>query len=851
MRIPLVLEELTGLHPGHPRPVSVGVPLAKGAARDVRELRLVDAAGAALPVQLAPLARWSDSSLRWVLVDALLDVEPRGRVELALARDGGDGGGRRPGAATPLVVDASPGAVEIDTGAVVATIPRAGDRLVASLRVGREGREVPVLDEAAGLGLTVTGADLETRRVELTSVDVSAAGPVRATVTARGRLGPRLVVIARISLWAGRGLVRLDLTVRNPDAATHRGGTWDLGDPGSVLFEDLSLLAPLAARAARIDWTDSAAGPLERGEDERLEIFQDSSGGERWDFATHLNRELRVPHRFRGYRVSAAGPEPLRRGDRATPTVWVSTPSAGLGATVQGFWQNFPKALEAGPRGLTIRLWPHQHADLHELQGGEQKTHTVWLSVEAPAASLGWVQRPALARSTPSHYAASGVFPHLIEWDADRNAPLLELARAAIDPARGLAARRELIDEYGWRHFGDVVADHESVGAADGRPRVSHYNNQYDGLYGALAQFARSGDAAWFELADDLARHVADVDVYHTQLDRSAFNGGLFWHTDHYTDASTSTHRCYSRHSPQAQRGPYGGGPAAEHDYATGLATHFLMTGWAPSREAALSLAAWVIDMDGPESGLAGRLLPGPSGLATRTGDHSYHGPGRGAGNSIETLLDGLELSGDERYLHTAEALIRRCVHPNDDREAFGLASDPEHRWSYVVVLQALVRYLEVKAERGELDERYAYAQAVLVSYARWMLEHERLSSAQRERLEIWTESWPAQDLRKGLVLMHASRHVRDGEERRRLFARGRELFDAAQAELLEWETRTLARPLVLVLRYGYPASWLAAHPLSPMPIVEKGEPGRPSGFVPWKGKPKALVRRIKRTLGR
>jgi hypothetical protein len=35
------------------------------------------------------------------------------------------------------------------------------------------------------------------------------------------------------------------------------------------------------------------------------------------------------------------------------------------------------------------------------------------------------------------------------------------------------------------------------------------------------------------------------------------------------------------------------------------------------------------------------------------------------------------------------------------------------------------------------------------------------------------------------------------------------------------------------------------------MPLVEKGAPGRPSGFVPWKGKPKALARRIKRALGR
>ena len=41
------------------------------------------------------------------------------------------------------------------------------------------------------------------------------------------------------------------------------------------------------------------------------------------------------------------------------------------------FWQNFPKAIEATPDSLTLRFFPKQYADVHELQGGEQKTHTL------------------------------------------------------------------------------------------------------------------------------------------------------------------------------------------------------------------------------------------------------------------------------------------------------------------------------------------------------------------------------------------------------------------------------------------------------------------------------------------
>ena len=73
------------------------------------------------------------------------------------------------------------------------------------------------------------------------------AVPVRATVTARGKLGPGLLVAARLSFWAGRGVIRVDLTVHNPAAARHDGGTWDLGDAGSLwLFAALMLLASVA-----------------------------------------------------------------------------------------------------------------------------------------------------------------------------------------------------------------------------------------------------------------------------------------------------------------------------------------------------------------------------------------------------------------------------------------------------------------------------------------------------------------------------------------------------------------------------------------------------------------------------
>src|SRR5205814_10293393 len=120
-------------------------------------------------------------------------------------------------------------------------------------------------------------------------------------------------------------------------------------------------------------------------------------------------------------------------------------------------------------------------------------------------------------------------------------------------------------------------------------PVISHYNNQYDPVYGAVLQLSRTGDRRWWDVADPLARHVADIDIYHTAEDKAAYNGGLFWFTDHYKSAATGTHRTYSR----ANRRPgqsYGGGPGSSHNFTIGLAHHYYLTGDPISRDAVISL---------------------------------------------------------------------------------------------------------------------------------------------------------------------------------------------------------------------------------------------------------------------
>jgi hypothetical protein len=381
---------------------------------------------------------------------------------------------------------------------------------------------------------------------------------------------------------------------------------------------------------------------------------------------------------------------------------------------------------------------------------------------------------------------------------------------------------------------------------------VSHYNNQYDPVAGFAYQFLRSGDLRWLRHMDELARHVIDIDIYHTTQDKSAYNGGLFWHTYHYAEADTGTHRSYPRsllkmkgmpgldpNSEKAKRSRHvyaaGGGPASEHNYATGLMLHYFLTGSAQSREAALGLARWVIDMDDGTKTVFRWLSRGDTGRASVSRDDSYHGPGRGSGNSLAALIDGHQLTGDAAFLAKAEQLVRRCIHPADDIARRNLL-DVENRWFYTMFLQALGKYLDHKAGRGELDFTYAYARESLLHYARWMAEHEVPTLSRPEILEYPNETWAAQDVRKSEVFKFAAKHA-TGAEKAKFLERADFFFRDSVARLSAFPTRTLCRPVVLMLSFGWMQAYFQTHPQesAPPPAAEVKDFGRPEAFVPQK----------------
>jgi hypothetical protein len=799
----------------------VGVPLPRGQAAPGDEWRFRFADDSQAAVQSRVLDRWHDGSVRWLLVDSQVAPTAGRDTEFVLERG-------RSEVASPaaISVTSDPDSITIATGPSTFIIRVGGSFPFAS--VENAGRQILI---ARDTGLLVTDSTGQTRPAEILSVEVEEPGALRTVILIKGRVpagaGQELSLTARFHFFAGLSTVRALVTLTNPNAAVHPGGFWDLGSAGSVLIKDACLSLALAdspqahARvspergvpAIDIDIDIDAALPFE--------LYQDSSGGEYWQSTNHINRERRIPTSCRGYRQRAGVKETL--GSRATPIVALGAPGSAITVAVPRFWENFPQAVEAGDGLLKWRFFPGQFSDLHEIQGGEQKTHECFLDFGGgDCDALEWCRSPSVACVDPAWVFSSDAVPFLAPLGREHAA----LAGTAVDGPDTFEAKREIIDQYGWRHFGEIYGDHESIRQKQ-PPIASHYNNQYDPIAGFWLQFLRTADPRWAAMANELASHVIDIDVYHTTKDSSAYNGGLFWHTYHYGDADTATHRTF----PASARGKtHGGGPSADHNYTSGLMLTYFLTGSEAAKQVVLGLGQYVINLDDGSRTQFAWLDKGDTGR-TIISAPGYYGPGRGPANSVNALLDAFRLSGEPRFLTKAEQLIRRVVHPSEDLRRHEL-DDPERRWFYTMFLQSLGKYLRLKVELGQLDAAYAYGRDALVHYARWMAEHEYPYLDKPEKLEFPTETWAAQDIRKSDVLHYAAMHAA-GEDRARFDERG-DFFHRNSVESLErMPTRTLARPVVVLLTSGFLHAWRQGHQdaSEPAPAVQVTYPP-PQVFV-------------------
>jgi hypothetical protein len=791
----IIIRETAGI-PRTAEYLRVAVPFARGEILPERPLALIDPDGTFHPVQTRVLKQWPDKSVKWLLADFAASVSADSTTLWRLAGD--------PKALplpAPVQVVKGEELWQVDTGKGVFHL----DARIFRPFVKVLGPDGDVL-APSGSSCLFSLCGLDYLRPEIEEIVLEDDGPLHVVIRMSGVFSTPaqqgLRFSSRLHFYSGSMAVKFEFTLHNPQAARHPKGLWDLGDEGSVFFKELAFAFALKPGPDKDIFCISEPGlqPMILS-GKALSIYQESSGGENWQSPNHRNHQGRVPMSRIGYVVEEDGREDAT-GLRANPLVWCGPPAGrGVAAAIPGFWQEFPKQIEATGDQLKIALFPGRFPDLHELQGGEQKTHAFHVAFFSLPDSLRGTLTPLQVMAAPSVYQASGIFCDLPGAD-----DLVD----HFTSAEKILAKREVVDEFGWRHFGEIHADHETVNHHGTEPFVSHYNNQYDFVGGAYRKAFATGDAGWLEIASDLARHVRDIDLYHTDEDREEYNHGLFWHTDHYAEAGLSSHRSYSREQKKAyELHTGGGGPGAEHCYSTGLMLHYFQTGNPDFKQAVIDLAEWeLLALTGPQTVLAAlkrgvgylqlwRIDRGAGRLFPR------HPLTRGTGNAIVSCLDAFEVSGDRKFLDRAQTLLRHSLHPEDDLSGRDLLN-AEIAWSYTVLLSAVAKFLDKKAELVEFDGSFAHARASLLAYAEWMAEHEYPYLEKPEILEYPNETWAAQDLRKSVVFYQAARYADSIEQQKVFLERARFFFSYAREELPKHPTSSFTRPVVLMLQNGW-----------------------------------------------
>jgi hypothetical protein len=378
----------------HGEPVAIGIACPRGAVARPAYWTLTDQRGQPTAVQTTTLDRWSDGSVRWLLVEFQADVVAQGPSCFALAPGDTDAPveGR-------IAIERAGEVLRVTTGAATIDVARHGSSFLRSATVN---------GDALLRSTSVTAEDDRdaSYRLRIDRTLVERAGPLRAVIRVDGALagdGPSawLEASIRLHFFAGLGTVKVELSVANPRAS-------------SVLIRELSIaLSSTAASASDV-----------------------------WGSIDHIDPMQPAGSRFAVYQDSSAGL-------RATPIASLGGGPTRISVAVPRFWELFPKALEATRQQCVIGMFPRQYRDYHELHGGERST-LAWATCfgrdTVTAEPLAWIRSPLHVSAAARSYRDARV------W-----APLTALSDDTTEPD-AIRQRQEAGNEYGWRHFGDLDA---------------------------------------------------------------------------------------------------------------------------------------------------------------------------------------------------------------------------------------------------------------------------------------------------------------------------------------------------------------------------------------------------------
>ena len=514
-------------------------------------------------------------------------------------------------------------------------------------------------------------------------------GPLRSVIMLKGSFGPASAPVMEYTAWyhfhAESARVRLEFTLENNNhggrTATGNASNCNIGGVNCVFFDEMSLALPLAAEGKKtFSLLGEAGSEVVTGElDSAAELYQDSNGGPKWNRYKNprFNPRPNSYVTFKGYRVEKGG-ERLAEGGRAVGWLDVSGPGAGLTTTVRDFLQNFPKALAASADGtVEVKLFPGRYAGDFPFRSGEHKTHSVLFLFHGGDARKAGARETALAFSdplrlepSPEWFARTRVLDRTHPYDTEnykayevRNLSAVGIYPEGAKAGPSILSRREQHDLYGWMDYGDVSMDFEGG--------TGQWGMKYDLDLQMARQWARTGRDEWWRLFVAGDRHAADIDVHHQPHypEVHYVKGGVWAHSLH----NEAGHRNPNRNRNHFTKDLCFG--------ARGTAVLYHLTGNWKARASCLEIA---------ENALARYMSP----QAKPDPKKSNRLGSRGDACTLNRLLDGWLLSGDEKLLERARWQIGSRAFDGKPAK-HGRTS----LWSSVFYMMALMRYIEMFPE--------------------------------------------------------------------------------------------------------------------------------------------------------
>jgi len=618
-----------------PWPVSVGFPFAQGVLSSADSMGLGNG-DRLIPSQALAQTRWPDGSVKWALVDFVGDgtqdlqldygneVSPTEATSAIRVRQGRDG-------------------IRVDTGVLRVSFPAHRLVLPGCVEVrDADGtwRNVSGQGTAAAVHLVDgDGRAYESGRPEALIVETSGPGRVciRAEVVHRAKGGRTLFrSIFRFHLFAGLPLVRCLHTFEN-----------DHTDAPFTTIHSLTLRADLAVggtASARFDGLDElrvGAGSL------RLEQLQDDG----WA----LKRSRLV----------------VDRGHRATGSVALRGAAGCVAFAARYFWQNYPAAIAADGQGISYDVCPELPGKLYPQEGeledrlffwyegdggysikqGMAKTHEFWFDFAPDVTSTddsfaGNVQAPPLYSVGRETFNDSQVLTQLPGKDPS---PFPPYERCVDGALQAYTEDRAESRAWGLFNFGDWLGE-----------RTYNWGNmEYDTPWCYLQEFLRGGDADFYTLAEEAARHLVDIDTCHHG---GSLQGNQYLHSvghvgGYYPEGYRPRSICGSRSS-------------VSHTWVEGLFLHALLSRDVRSREAAETASADLVgavlnDYDFTNCRNSGWHLIHLSaayratGVSQRSGDHRRSRPRTATRHRWLGPVDGAR----PLLLRSAAAYGQRRIH--------------------------------------------------------------------------------------------------------------------------------------------------------------------------------------------